>query len=91
MKVDDVYAWEDINELIEKLAALEHEQWMYWSKAIAKRVTDGNPVPAEVTVRMNEKVNSWEKLWIPYNQLSEEEKEHDRKWARKVLAIMNEE
>jgi len=61
-------------ELIEQLAALEHEQWIYWSKAIAEKQNISE-----------EKLQSWRKLWIPYKDLSEEDKEHDRKWARKVL------
>lgn len=27
----------------------------------------------------------WKKLWVPYSRLPEEEKESDRKYARKVL------
>lgn len=60
----------------EKLAELEHDQWIAWSKDIAK----------------SEKINPdryqrWEKLWRPYAELTEIEKDQDREWADKALAI----
>jgi len=64
--------------LLEKLAALEHEQWVQWSKAVAHEVSP-------------ERRARWEKYWVPYEQLSEEVKEQDREWARKVLRIIGEE
>ncbi len=60
------------NELLEKLSDIEHQQWMEWSKSVAPEVSE-------------ERRKRWEKLWIPYADLSEEMKEEDRKYARKVL------
>jgi hypothetical protein len=64
-------------ELLEKLAELEHEQWHEWSKSIY----------------LNEslsalRITRWKRLWKPYNELTEEQKEQDRIWARKVLEII---
>ena len=65
------------NKLLEKLAELEHEQWMAWSKEIAFH--DGvSPM----------RLRRWKELWIPYKQLSETVKEQDRIWARKVLELL---
>jgi hypothetical protein len=64
---------------LEILAELEHEQWIHWSKSICK-----NP---EVGITQKKR-EAWEKLWRPYCELTEEEKEQDRKWARKVLAFL---
>lgn len=59
---------------LEKLAELEHEQWCVWSKELAmKESLDSN------------RIQRWKALWIPYYKLPEEMKEHDRKWARKVI------
>jgi hypothetical protein len=58
---------------VERVAAVEHEQWMSWSKAVAPEVSP-------------ERRAGWEKLWVPYSELPEEEKEKDREWARKTLA-----
>jgi len=60
--------------LIERLAMLEHEQWMNWSK----------------TLQMKEKlsdecVTRWVKLWIPYSKLPDDIKEQDRTYAYEVL------
>jgi hypothetical protein len=58
--------------LLEDLAELEHEQWMAWSRAVADKVSP-------------EQRKKWAKNWKPYSQLSDEEKELDRVWARKTL------
>lgn len=65
-------------ELIEALADLEHEQWIEWSKSLAQN-EDLSP----------ERVARWEKLWIPYALLTEEQKEQDRVYARKALDLLN--
>lgn len=66
----------DIDEdVIEKLAALEHEQWIKWSQEV------GTEVSAKRKAR-------WSKYWVPYAELTEEVKEHDRVWARKVAKII---
>ncbi|QIC06129.1 hypothetical protein GOP56_11220 [Brevibacillus sp. 7WMA2] len=62
-------------EIIEKLADLEHEQWVKWSKSVAH----------EVSLERRER---WQAYWIPYSALSEEIKEQDRVWARKVLEVI---
>jgi hypothetical protein len=64
-------------ELLERLAELEHEQWVAWSRAVAAEV------PAERRRR-------WQECWVPYAELTEEVKELDREWARKVLAALGE-
>ena len=62
---------------LEKLAELEHEQWMQWAKAVIGEVSP-------------ERRERWNNFFIPYVYLSEEVKSLDRKWARKVMEIMDE-
>jgi len=62
---------------IEILSALEHEQWVVWAITLMER-EQLSP----------ERVARWNTLMVPYEQLSEEVKEFDRVWARKVYAIM---
>ena len=68
---------EQEDDVVEKLAALEHDQWMDWAKNILET--------EEITA---ERAERWKDLFIPYNELSEEMKELDREWARKVLKIV---
>jgi hypothetical protein len=68
-------------DFLEELAALEHKQWVAWSLSIANDKT---------VVLSDERLARWATLWIPYEDLSEEMKEHDRKWARKVLDVLSE-
>jgi hypothetical protein len=66
------------NEIIEKLAALEHEQWVHWTKYMLENMTDEN-------------VERWNRqIETPYSYLSEKEKESDRVWAEKVYVVLEE-
>jgi hypothetical protein len=65
---------EHVQSLRERLAEIEHEQWIAWSKDIAK--TEG--ISEERFIR-------WQKLWRPYNELTEVEKDQDREWGDKAF------
>lgn len=68
------------DELREELAALEHEQWRYWTENLALREWENLP---------HELVERWKENWVPYEELDEETKEHDRKWADRVLEVVD--
>jgi len=76
--------------LTEELAELEHEQWEVWSRSLISQLLD-DITPFE-TVKIRNRVlakhQRWLKLWKPYSELTEEEKEQDRIWARKVEACV---
>ncbi|HTU17970.1 MAG TPA: hypothetical protein VMG10_07895 [Gemmataceae bacterium] len=63
------------DEVLERLAEVEHEQWMAWSQSVA----------AEVSAERRQR---WQACWVPYGDLPEEMKEQDRIWARKVLETL---
>lgn len=64
-------------DIIEKLADLEHQQWMLWAKDILK------------SEKINEeRAKRWKDLFIDYKDLSEEMKDKDREWARKAYKII---
>jgi hypothetical protein len=63
------------DDLLERLAELEHEQWVAWSKAVAPEVAA-------------ERRRRWQECWVPYRDLPEDVKDLDRAWARKVLALL---
>jgi hypothetical protein len=59
---------------VERLASLIHDEWVSWSKELASKEK----------LLGSERVERWKSLWVPYAELSETMKEHDREWARKV-------
>jgi len=80
-----------VNELFEKLAAIEHERWADWQKYVhdqCVRLQNGRLVmPADL-------VKQWERqIATPYADLSEVEKESDRDQVRRywdLVTMMNE-
>ena len=65
------------DELVEALAEIEHAQWMHWSRAVA----------ANVALAVRDK---WKPLCVEYAELTDELKEADRVWARKVVSLLRE-
>ena len=65
-------------ELIEKLADLEHKQWGHWTRYFLEFYSTSNR-------------RRWgDQSHTAYKNLSEEEKESDRVWVRKVLKVFEE-
>lgn len=64
-------------EHVERMADIEHEQWMTWARSVmsADDVTIGP-----------ERLARWQSYMVPYADLPEHVKEHDRVWARAALA-----
>jgi len=63
------------DDLVEALAEIEHAQWMHWSQAVAADVT--------ATTR-----HKWQRSWVDYAELTDDLKEADRVWARKVVMLL---
>jgi len=66
-----------LDKALEKLSDLEHQQWQSW---INYCISNYN-LPDKL-------VQKWKSNDRPYEELSEEEKEKDRKWARKSLEAL---
>jgi len=66
-------------DIIEILASLGHEQWMNWTQDTVVNLED---------LHDRERYEIWKRSWIPYSELSEELKEKDRVWARKVVETL---
>ncbi|MBA7681545.1 hypothetical protein ES703_89885 [subsurface metagenome] len=71
-----------MDELLEKLAALEHEKWSGWTEYMLKRL-GYHPNSSNVWVR-----RWYRQIATPYSELSQAEKESDRLEARKVLEVI---
>ena len=60
-------------EIVERVAALEHEQWAHWTAYMLDNLTPEN-------------IARWKRqIDTPYDRLTEQEKESDRRWAQKHL------
>jgi hypothetical protein len=64
-----------LNDLIEALAEIEHEQWIHWSRAVAGKVPEATRA-------------GWQRSWVDYHELTDDVKEADRLWARRVIAVL---
>ena len=86
----------DRDELLEDLSALEHEQWIHWSKSVYDSIEklieliDVDSLSQEdvqFIETQKERLARWESYWVDYDELSEKVKEQDRKYARKIIQM----
>ena len=89
-----------IMEKREKIARLEHQQWVSWSRSLAKdleaikdllvRRDDHPGLCVEAINMIDRRLRRWEASWVPYEALPEEIKDLDRVWADKALKVWGE-
>jgi hypothetical protein len=79
-------SYKNINDLVEKLAELEHDQWIHYSKDVADRIKNA----CSLEQLLKETIQKWQDKWIDYCLLSEEDKNKDKVWAIKVLELLKE-
>ena len=84
------YIQNKLDELVGILAEKEHDRWAHWQKYMHERVYDSSQsINPHLKVIPTEDYNRWERqLNTPYSELSEKEKESDRKQVRKYLPII---
>jgi hypothetical protein len=78
---------ESINELMEKLAAIEHERWSAWQSYVHSlgAITEDGCFLAIPLAR----IKHWERqINTPYSELSEKEKEKDREQVRRYWDLI---
>jgi len=85
--VEDQNTAKTVDDLLELLAALEHERWSRWQQYLHSKCAtqpDGSLlIPADL-------VSRWQtQIARKYNELSEEEKESDREQVRKYLPLIS--
>lgn len=73
-------------DLIEQLAAIEHERWAHWQKYLHSQCVENDDgsltIPANLVAR-------WEvQIAKPYDELSEKEKDSDREQVSKYLPLI---
>jgi len=78
--------WEE--EFIEKGAALEHARWARWQNYLHTFLVWNNEI--QMWTLPHEKKEWWDsEIRTPYSQLTEKQKESDRKEVREYLPIIN--
>lgn len=84
--------------ILEELSELEHEQWLSWIHSVIvrleKAIDTSNKLPIGnnfLECEIKTMIKNWDVNRIPYCELSEEVKELDRIWARKVLKVIDSE
>jgi hypothetical protein len=89
-------------DILEKLAKAEHDQWCDWAGVISKELyslveiieksdEDLSDEDKEFVLSIKDRLTRWDKYMVDYSELSEEDKEKDRVYARKIISLFNEE
>lgn len=74
------------DELLEELAAAEHERWSHWQQYLHDQCT---PEPKGSLTIPADLVHRWcTQIATPYDLLSEAEKDSDREQVRRYLPII---
>ena len=75
-----------LHELLEPLAAIEHERWSHWQQYLHSKCVprpDGSLlIPADLVDRWQKQIDA------KYDELSEHEKESDREQVRKWFPLI---
>jgi hypothetical protein len=66
-----------MDELLEKLAELEHKQWQRFARAVISEVAP-------------QRQSRWKKYFIPYDKMDDKAKNLDREQAKRVMEIVDE-
>lgn len=86
-----------MDNLREEIAKSEHEQWVRWAKAllpVLKLLTKHHLPYGDWREEGNcacdtcNRIKRWEKLFVPYEELTEEMKELDRKEADQIINLL---
>lgn len=72
------------NELIEKLADIEHQRWADWQEWCHKVLRENNPSP-----EIGDVLERWDRqIETPYRELSELEKQSDRDQVKRYWPLI---
>lgn len=75
---------DDKDELIERLADIEHQRWADWQRWCHTILRDNNPSPEQGDI-----LERWDRqIETPYSELSEKEKQSDREQVMRYLPII---
>jgi hypothetical protein len=73
-------------EVLEAIAAVEHERWSHWQKFLHSKCTQNSD--GSLTIPAGEAAKWTRQMQTMYADLTEAEKESDREQAREYLAVL---
>jgi hypothetical protein len=84
--VPDTQLQKSLDQLLEELAAIEHQRWAHWQRYVhdtGKQQPDGSILlPADLVERWERQINT------SYSKLSESEKDSDREQVRRYFPLL---
>lgn len=82
----EVRAALDSDDLLEQLAAAEHERWSHWQCYLHEQCIRGDD--GSLTIPADQ-VRRWSRqMTTPYSELSDNERESDREQVRRYLPLI---
>lgn len=85
-RVSDTQFQESLDQLLEELAAIEHQRWAHWQRYVHD---NGKPQPDGSILLPADLVERWERqINTSYSSLSESEKDSDREQVRKYFPLL---
>lgn len=76
------------NELREKLAEVEHEQWRHWASKLISEFGVIRQYPQDAVKIVDKIIERWHPNFVEYINLPEKTKDFDRIWADRVLRLI---
>jgi hypothetical protein len=74
------------DDLVEKLAAIEHERWVHWQRYMHSK---GCHQPDGSMIITKDLIDRWEhQIRTPYDELSDAEKQSDRDQVMRYLPLI---
>jgi hypothetical protein len=76
------------SELMEQLAAIEHERWSDWMRYLLGQKCVYNPADGSSTIPGDYLAALWVLINTPYDRLSDDQKENDRREVRRYIHLI---
>ena len=98
--IADLDDYPTTEQIAEALAALEHEQWAHWTRYMLGVLVEPlgmglnearvKGIETKGMAKAREALERWRRqIETPYAELTEDEKDSDREWAQKVMALLS--
>ena len=77
-------------ELLERISKLVHQMWQSNTQSQFHTMNAFHLEGKTLDDLIHNRDEHWKKNWVEYHELTEEEKEKDRHWAKKIMKTIQE-